>query len=109
MVNIKDLDAITGHVLFIAKNYNSPTVHTRFEVFGGSATNQSYSSNLLTNSHLTIHNTGAMATRPTVTIASAEGKPSGETHPLPAVFKSPIRPDIVQYGISENSMLGDQV
>ena len=38
-----------------------------------------------------------MTTRPTVTIATVEGKPSGETHPLPAVFKSPIRPDIVQY------------
>ncbi len=37
-----------------------------------------------------------MATRPTVTIASAEGKPSGKTHPMPAVFKAPIRPDIVQ-------------
>ena len=39
-----------------------------------------------------------MSTRPTVTIASAEGKPSGSTHPLPDVFKAPIRPDIVQYG-----------
>ena len=38
-----------------------------------------------------------MATRPTVTIATADGKPSGSTHPLPAVFRSPIRPDIVQY------------
>ncbi|KAL8822896.1 MAG: hypothetical protein Q9191_006378 [Dirinaria sp. TL-2023a] len=37
-----------------------------------------------------------MATRPTVTIASPEGKPSGSTHPLPDVFKAPIRPDIVQ-------------
>ncbi|MCJ1269739.1 hypothetical protein MMC22_009632 [Lobaria immixta] len=37
-----------------------------------------------------------MASRPTVTIASADGTPSGSTHPLPAVFKSPIRPDIVQ-------------
>jgi len=41
---------------------------------------------------------GKMTSRPTVTIATAEGKSSGETHPLPAVFKSPIRPDIVQYG-----------
>lgn len=40
-----------------------------------------------------------MSTRPTVTIASAEGKPSGDTHPLPDVFKAPIRPDIVQYGL----------
>lgn len=38
-----------------------------------------------------------MATRPTVTIANGDGTPSGHTHPLPAVFKSPIRPDIVQY------------
>lgn len=38
-----------------------------------------------------------MATRPTVAISSADGTPSGSTHPLPAVFKSPIRPDIVQY------------
>ncbi|KAI9842490.1 MAG: hypothetical protein M1830_007799, partial [Pleopsidium flavum] len=37
-----------------------------------------------------------MTTRPTVTIASADGSLSGSTHPLPAVFKSPIRPDIVQ-------------
>lgn len=39
--------------------------------------------------------TAAMATRPTVTIASQDGTPSGSTHPLPAVFKAPIRPDIV--------------
>ncbi|KAL8898675.1 MAG: hypothetical protein Q9207_006581 [Kuettlingeria erythrocarpa] len=37
-----------------------------------------------------------MTTRPTVTIAKADGTPSGSTHPLPAVFRSPIRPDIVQ-------------
>ncbi|MCJ1397632.1 hypothetical protein MMC11_000828 [Xylographa trunciseda] len=37
-----------------------------------------------------------MTSRPTVTIATAEGKASGKTHPLPAVFRSPIRPDIVQ-------------
>ncbi|KAF2101413.1 putative 60S ribosomal protein L4 [Rhizodiscina lignyota] len=37
-----------------------------------------------------------MATRPTVTIISAEGKASDATHPLPNVFKVPIRPDIVQ-------------
>lgn len=42
-----------------------------------------------------------MATRPTVTIASADGTPSGSTHPLPEVFKAPIRPDIVQYVHSE--------
>jgi large subunit ribosomal protein L4e len=46
-----------------------------------------------------------MASRPTVTIATAEGKPSGATHPLPTVFSSPIRPDIVQKvhtGIAKN-------
>lgn len=37
-----------------------------------------------------------MSTRPVVTIFSAEGKPSSDTHPLPEVFKAPIRPDIVQ-------------
>ncbi|KAG8529980.1 uncharacterized protein KY384_005462 [Bacidia gigantensis] len=37
-----------------------------------------------------------MATRPTVSIASAEGDRLKETIPLPAVFRSPIRPDIVQ-------------
>ena len=43
-----------------------------------------------------VNKTAKMATRPTVTIASADGTPSGSTHPLPAVFKAPIRPDIVQ-------------
>ncbi|KFY44369.1 hypothetical protein V494_01510 [Pseudogymnoascus sp. VKM F-4513 (FW-928)] len=37
-----------------------------------------------------------MASRPTVTILSADGSASGATHPLPRVFTSPIRPDIVQ-------------
>ncbi|KAI9783388.1 MAG: hypothetical protein M1839_003923 [Geoglossum umbratile] len=37
-----------------------------------------------------------MTTRPTVSILSADGSATGKTHPLPAVFKSPIRPDIVQ-------------
>ncbi|RDW93067.1 60S ribosomal protein uL4 [Aspergillus mulundensis] len=37
-----------------------------------------------------------MASRPTVSIASGEGKPTGATAPLPAVFNAPIRPDIVQ-------------
>merc|ERR1711939_1288369 len=37
-----------------------------------------------------------MASRPTVTILSADGSASGATHPLPKVFTSPIRPDIVQ-------------
>lgn len=37
-----------------------------------------------------------MASRPTVTIATAEGKPSGATAPLPAVFNAPIRLDVVQ-------------
>ena len=35
--------------------------------------------------------------RPTVTIHGADGSPSENTHPLPNVFKAPIRPDIVQY------------
>ncbi|MBE7180671.1 MAG: hypothetical protein INR71_05575 [Terriglobus roseus] len=38
-----------------------------------------------------------MASRPTVTVISPDGKPSDSTHPLPNVFKVPIRPDIVQY------------
>ncbi|KAF2198630.1 60S ribosomal protein-like protein L4 [Delitschia confertaspora ATCC 74209] len=33
--------------------------------------------------------------RPTVTIISADGAASQDTHPLPQVFKAPIRPDIV--------------
>lgn len=37
-----------------------------------------------------------MASRPTVTIISPDGKPSKDTHPLPNVFRVPIRPDIVQ-------------
>jgi hypothetical protein len=47
------------------------------------------------------HQLIAMASRPTVTILSAEGKPSGSTHPLPKVFQSPIRPDIIQYDLWE--------
>ena len=47
-------------------------------------------------SELSKTNAVTMATRPTVTIASHDGTPSGSTHPLPAVFKAPIRPDIVQ-------------
>ncbi|KAK2763094.1 hypothetical protein FQN54_009728 [Arachnomyces sp. PD_36] len=46
-----------------------------------------------------------MASRPTVTIATADGKASGATHPLPTVFTAPIRPDIVQTvhsGIAKN-------
>ncbi|KZF20153.1 hypothetical protein L228DRAFT_249827 [Xylona heveae TC161] len=37
-----------------------------------------------------------MTTRPTVTIIGADGSASDATLPLPAVFKSPIRSDIVQ-------------
>ncbi|KAI0465477.1 60S ribosomal protein L4A [Komagataella kurtzmanii] len=37
-----------------------------------------------------------MSTRPQVTVISVEGKPSSTTLPLPAVFKAPIRGDIVQ-------------
>ncbi|KAI9890325.1 MAG: hypothetical protein M1814_004235 [Vezdaea aestivalis] len=46
-----------------------------------------------------------MTTRPTVTVLSGEGKPTGSTHPMPAVFKAPIRPDIVQFvhtGMNKN-------
>ncbi|KAF2455974.1 60S ribosomal protein L4-A [Lineolata rhizophorae] len=37
-----------------------------------------------------------MTTRPTVSILSPDGSASGNSHPLPEVFKAPIRPDIVQ-------------
>jgi large subunit ribosomal protein L4e len=37
-----------------------------------------------------------MADRPTVSIIGKDGKPTGATHTIPAVFASPIRPDIVQ-------------
>ena len=47
------------------------------------------------------HRTTTMASRPTVSIATAEGKPSGATHTLPTVFNAPIRVDIVQYDIRE--------
>ncbi|KAK7531741.1 60S ribosomal protein uL4 [Phyllosticta citribraziliensis] len=46
-----------------------------------------------------------MTSRPVVTIIAADGKPSEQTHPLPEVFKAPIRPDIVQtvhVGIAKN-------
>ena len=35
-----------------------------------------------------------MPSRPTVGIVGADGKGTGSSHPLPAVFSSPIRPDI---------------
>lgn len=38
-----------------------------------------------------------MSNRPTVGILGGDGASTGDTHPLPAVFSSPIRPDIVQY------------
>lgn len=37
-----------------------------------------------------------MASRPTVSIIGKDGAPTGATHTMPAVFSSPIRPDIVQ-------------
>ncbi|OAA54224.1 60S ribosomal protein L4 [Cordyceps fumosorosea ARSEF 2679] len=37
-----------------------------------------------------------MASRPTVSIIGKDGAPTGATHAIPAVFSSPIRPDIVQ-------------
>ena len=40
--------------------------------------------------------TDNMTSRPVVTIIGADGSPSDDTHPLPNVFKAPIRPDIVQ-------------
>jgi hypothetical protein len=40
-----------------------------------------------------------MTSRPTVTIIGADGAATKNTHPLPNVFKAPIRPDIVQYEI----------
>ncbi|KAI9726092.1 MAG: hypothetical protein M1828_002100 [Chrysothrix sp. TS-e1954] len=46
-----------------------------------------------------------MASRPTVTVISADGTPSSSTHPLPNVFKAPIRPDIVKHvhtGMAKN-------
>lgn len=39
--------------------------------------------------------------RPTVTIIGADGAASQNTHPLPNVFKAPIRADIVQYDLSD--------
>jgi large subunit ribosomal protein L4e len=41
-----------------------------------------------------------MTSRPTVTIIGGDGSPSKDTHPLPNVFKAPIRPDIVQYAVT---------
>jgi len=46
-----------------------------------------------------------MASRPTVTILGADGKATKNTHTLPAVFSSPIRPDIVHHvhtGMAKN-------
>jgi large subunit ribosomal protein L4e len=46
-----------------------------------------------------------MTSRPTVTIIGADGAATKNTHPLPSVFKAPIRPDIVQTvhtGIAKN-------
>merc|ERR1712000_42781 len=40
--------------------------------------------------------TFTMASRPTVSIIGKDGAPTGSTHTMPAVFTSPIRPDIVQ-------------
>ena len=41
--------------------------------------------------------------RPTVTIIGADGAASQNTHPLPNVFKAPIRADIVQYENSDSN------
>lgn len=45
-----------------------------------------------------------MASRATVSIFGADGSASDATHPLPNVFRAPIRPDIVQYALSEPAM-----
>lgn len=37
------------------------------------------------------------AARPLVTVFDDNGKSSGQTAPLPAVFKAPIRTDVVQF------------
>lgn len=46
-----------------------------------------------------------MASRPTVTVFGADGKPTGATEVLPKVFSAPIRPDIVKHvhtGMAKN-------
>ncbi|KAL2025056.1 hypothetical protein VTK56DRAFT_58 [Thermocarpiscus australiensis] len=46
-----------------------------------------------------------MASRPTVTVIGADGKPTGATEVLPKVFSAPIRPDIVKHvhtGMAKN-------
>ena len=51
-----------------------------------------------------------MASQPTVTILKADGTGSGSTHPLPQVFLSPVRPDVVQYVLTELSIsVGEQL
>jgi hypothetical protein len=52
----------------------------------------------------TFSNNTANMSRPTVTIHGADGSPSNDSHPLPNVFKAPIRPDIVQYDIRDEDM-----
>ena len=52
---------------------------------------------ILIHSTTFISQTSKMSGRPTVGILGGDGKASGSTHPLPAVFSAPIRPDIVQY------------
>ncbi len=37
--------------------------------------------------------------QPTVTIHGADGAATSDSHPLPKVFRAPIRPDIVQYEV----------
>jgi len=57
--------------------------------------------------YLTNHTVVKMS-RPTVTIIGADGAASQNTHPLPNVFKAPIRADIVQYEISDSNNTTDQ-
>merc|ERR1712179_192411 len=42
-------------------------------------------------------NTDVMAARPVVSVYGANGSATGETVNLPAVFKAPIRPDVVTF------------
>merc|ERR1712154_221623 len=42
-------------------------------------------------------NTDVMAARPVVSVYGANGSATGETVNLPAVFKAPIRPDVVNF------------
>lgn len=53
--------------------------------------------NIFDDSKVLTHAAHTMASRATVSIFGADGSASDATHPLPNVFRAPIRPDIVQY------------